>query len=424
MNLEGKSKRDIAQQVAGKNLKQAGYNGSVIAGTGFGKTRVLVNAAIEKVNNGQNRVLVLVPFDHLKDRFKTEFINVLGRTFGVYFWNTNVQTECYASIEKLDPTDYCMILGDEIHLGLTDRCMEFYRRAERLKIPMTFCTATLPEDPEYRKRLLNIAPPVYEITIDECVVQGFVAPYSIQCIGIDLTDEEAKKYKTVNANFGYWKGKLGLDAFRFANIILGNKKAYNKNMIEAALGFYRAIRQRKKIIDHAMNKVFMAKEVVNAIPGKKLVFGGDNEFTDLLHGSIDGSGVYHSKVPKKQRDAALDDFRTGRIDVLCSTKALNQGLDIPDASVGVICGLTSKSLTMIQRVGRLVRRDPADPDKTGNVVIVYVKDSQEEKWLHNSLKDIDASNVVWIDANEYLVEENNDPVLFQDTIDGPHENQI
>lgn len=424
MNLEGKSKRDIAQQVAGKNLKQAGYNGSVIAGTGFGKTRVLVNAAIEKVNNGQNRVLVLVPFDHLKDRFKTEFINVLGRTFGVYFWNTNVQTECYASIEKLDPTDYCMILGDEIHLGLTDRCMEFYRRAERLKIPMTFCTATLPEDPEYRKRLLNIAPPVYEITIDECVVQGFVAPYSIQCIGIDLTDEEAKKYKTVNANFGYWKGKLGLDAFRFANIILGNKKAYNKNMIEAALGFYRAIRQRKKIIDHAMNKVFMAKEVVNALPGKKLVFGGDNEFTDLLHGSIDGSGVYHSKVPKKQRDAALDDFRTGRINVLCSTKALNQGLDIPDASVGVICGLTSKSLTMIQRVGRLVRRDPADPDKTGNVVIVYVKDSQEEKWLHNSLKDIDASNVVWIDANEYLVEENNDPVLFQDTIDGPHENQI
>ena len=424
MNLEGKSKRDIAQQVAGKNLKQAGYNGSVIAGTGFGKTRVLVNAAIEKVNNGQNRVLVLVPFDHLKDRFKTEFINVLGRTFGVYFWNTNVQTECYASIEKLDPTDYCMILGDEIHLGLTDRCMEFYRRAERLKIPMTFCTATLPEDPEYRKRLLNIAPPVYEITIDECVVQGFVAPYSIQCIGIDLTDEEAKKYKTVNANFGYWKGKLGLDAFRFANIILGNKKAYNKNMIEAALGFYRAIRQRKKIIDHAMNKVFMAKEVVNALPGKKLVFGGDNEFTDLLHGSIDGSGVYHSKVPKKQRDAALDDFRTGRIDVLCSTKALNQGLDIPDASVGVICGLTSKSLTMIQRVGRLVRRDPADPDKTGNVVIVYVKDSQEEKWLHNSLRDIDASNVVWIDANEYLVEENNDPVLFQDTIDGPHENQI
>ena len=25
MNLEGKSKRDIAQQVAGKNFKQAGY---------------------------------------------------------------------------------------------------------------------------------------------------------------------------------------------------------------------------------------------------------------------------------------------------------------------------------------------------------------------------------------------------------------
>jgi hypothetical protein len=55
---------------------------------------------------------------------------------------------------------------------------------------------------------------------------------------------------------------------------------------------------------------------------------------------------------------------------------------------------------------------------------VYVKNSQEQKWLTNSLKDIDASNVVWIDANDYLVEEENDPVLFQDTIDGPHEKNI
>ena len=424
MELEGKSKRDIAQQIAGKNLKQAGYNGSVIAGTGFGKTRVLVNAGVEKVNNGPEKLLVLVPFDHLKDRFMTEFINVLGRTFGMYFWKANVQAECYASIDKLDPSEYCLILGDEIHLGLTDRCMEFYRKAERAGVPMTFCTATLPEDPEYRKRLLNIAPPVYEITIDECVAQGFVAPYTIECVGIELTEKEAAKYKTVNANFGFWKGKLGFDAFKFANIVLGNKKQYGKDMVEAALGFYRAIRQRKKIVDHAENKITMARLIVNTIEGKKLVFGGDNAFTDLLHQSINGSRVYHSKITDKNRKAALDDFRTGRTDVLCSTKALNQGLDIPDASVGVICGLTSKSLTMIQRVGRLVRRDPKDPEKTGRVVIVYVKNSQEQKWLTNSLKDIDASNVVWIDANDYLVEEESDPVLFQDTIDGPHEKNI
>ena len=423
MKLEGKNPRDIAQQSAVDAIVKARYKGSVIAGTGFGKTRVMVKTAIMRVNNGPEKVLVLVPFDHLKERFKTEFINVLGKTFGAYFWYNNVQAECYASIDKLDPEDYSLILGDEIHLGLTDRCMEFYRKAERFGVPMTFCTATLPEDDEYKKRLLNLAPPVYEITIDECVTRGFVAPYRIQCIGIELSESEKAKYKTVNANFGYWKGKLGFNAFNFAQEVLRNKSKYGKELTEAALGFYRAIRLRKKLVDHAEYKIEAAKNIVNEMGGKKLVFGGDNEFTDLLHSSIPGSSVYHSKVGKKSRDAAIDDFRTGRSEVLCSTKALNQGLDIPDAGVGIICGLTSKSLTMIQRVGRLVRRDPSDPDKTGHVIVVYVKNSQEEKWLRSSLQNIDASNVEWVDAEQYFMKED-DPVLLQDTADGPHEHSI
>ena len=70
---------------------------------------------------------------------------------------------------------------------------------------------------------------------------------------------------------------------------------------------------------------------------------------------------------------------------------LYQGLDVPDANMGIICGITSKSLPMIQRVGRLVR---FQEDKVGEIIILYVKDSQEEKWLKNSTKDLD--NVIWM----------------------------
>jgi superfamily II DNA or RNA helicase len=34
-------------------------------------------------------------------------------------------------------------------------------------------------------------------------------------------------------------------------------------------------------------------------------------------------------------------------------QALNQGFDIPNANIGIICGLTSKALSMVQRIGRL-----------------------------------------------------------------------
>tara|TARA_R110002012_G_scaffold94077_1_gene227944 strand:- start:42 stop:221 length:180 start_codon:yes stop_codon:yes gene_type:complete len=59
--------------------------------------------------------------------------------------------------------------------------------------------------------------------------------------------------------------------------------------------------------------------------------------------------------------------------------------------MGIICGITSKSLPMIQRVGRLVRFQEG---KTGEIIILYVKDSQEEKWLKNSTKNLD--NVNWM----------------------------
>ena len=76
--------------------------------------------------------------------------------------------------------------------------------------------------------------------------------------------------------------------------------------------------------------------------------------------------------------------------MLCSTKALNQGFDVPNANMGIICGITSKGLSMIQRVGRLVR---FQENKIGQIIILYVADSQEEKWLKSATKTL--KNVVW-----------------------------
>ena len=59
--------------------------------------------------------------------------------------------------------------------------------------------------------------------------------------------------------------------------------------------------------------------------------------------------------------------------------------------MGIICGLTSKSLSMIQRIGRLIRYKKG---KVGEIYILYVKDSQEEKWLKKSVKSLD--NIEWL----------------------------
>ena len=260
-----------------------------------------------------------------------------------------------------------------------------------------FLTATLPDNYLYRTRLYKIGPVVYTLTIDECVKKGLVAPYTIKCVSLSLTPEEKKKYKMVSKNYEYWRVKLGKkDAFSYAKMILAHAKEFEDPEIKAAIGFYRAIRQRKRIVDHAENKIKIAKLFSDSIKDRMLVFGGDNTFTDSVAAAISGSAVYHSKKSKKVKEAALKDFNSGEVNVLCSTKALNQGLDIPDVAVGLICGLTSKALTMIQRVGRLLRIDPNNPNKKGSVIVLYVKGSQEENWLRKSLKSINSNKILFV----------------------------
>lgn len=376
--------RDGAQKDAEEKIVGSGpvVRAAMLAGTGFGKTRVLCRAGHRL---SQGRLLVSVPFEHLKKRFRDEY-EMLGLDI------SNVDFVCHVSLNGTDMSLYDTLLVDEAHLALTDRCMEVYGS---WKGNLVMATATLPDDPFLAARLSTTCRIVYSISLDECVKRGYVAPYRVVCLSIELTEEERKLYKTVSANFGYWKGKLGLDPFNSAQYFL---KSGDSDQKKAALGFFRAIRQRKELVDHAANKLDVARSLCAALPGRKLVFGGDNTFSDMLHREIPDSGIYHSSLGKGKADSALQAFRDGGTDVLVSTKALNQGLDVPDASVGIICGLTSKSLTMVQRIGRLVRIDPKDPSKTGYVVVVYVKESQEEVWLKEALSKLSKAAVSWTDS--------------------------
>lgn len=199
--------------------------------------------------------------------------------------------------------------------------------------------------------------------------------------------------------FVHYKYKLGqFDAFNEAKRILASSNAGGHEKQWAVL-FYRAIRQRKAVVDFAANKITAIKQIVLANLNKRiLTFSGANDFTDQVCDALSPFALaYHSKKRKKEKENALSSFKEGKVNVLCSTKALNQGFDVPDADYGIICGLTSKSLTMIQRVGRLLR---FQEEKIGKIVVLYIKDTQEEKWLKSAVKGL--TNVNWVDKLTHI----------------------
>ena len=365
------------------------FTGSIIAGTGFGKSRCGVIAVGKSLDtNTDAKGLVLVPTNQLQEQFKEEFIK-----WGYEHILDRVDILCYASAYKIENEHYHVVVCDEIHLGLSPEYRKFF---ENNTWDRLLCmTATLPEEFEYKEILFGLAPTVYKISLDKCVELGLVSPYQIICIPVELTTVEEQEYKKANNTFVYAKYCLGqFDAFDRAKHIMGSGKHTASNADKAAAAqFYRSIRARKAVVDHADNKIaWLQKIVIKNIGEKILVFGGSNEFTNRLADATETfSSIYHSGRTKKQKEKALADFRSGDKPVLCSTKALNQGFDVADATMAVICGLTSKALTMIQRVGRIIRYQE---DKIGKIYVLYVKDSQEEKWLKSSVRKLD--NVTWL----------------------------
>jgi len=388
MSVTNHKVKNEYQQKALNVWRNAGYKGSIICGTGFGKSRVGVLAVAHTINNFtcSSGALVLVPTVQLQDQFKEEF-----EKWGHEHILDDVEIVCYQSAYKYVGKHYDIVICDEVHLGLSPEYRKFFSNNTYDKL---LCmTATLPEENEYKLHLFSLAPTIFTITLDECVDLELVSPYKLICVPLALTDEEKSKYKSINNKFVYWKYKLGdFDAFNTAKQILADSNATPQDKM-AASRFFACIRERKKIVDFASGKIEKLKQLVAENEDKKiLVFGGANAFTDILtEATAPMSLAYHSKKTVKQRREALQKFKDGDINVLCSTKALNQGLDIPNASVGVICGLTSKSLTMIQRLGRLIR---FEKDKEGTIYILYVKDSQEEKWLRKSVETL--KNITWL----------------------------
>ena len=376
--------KDAEQKKALNAWAKSGYMGSILAGTGFGKSRCGVLAAAHVLETYGGRGLVLVPTTQLQDQFKQEFLK-----WGKEEVLDSLDIICYQSAHKLQGEKYSIVICDEIHLGLSPVYRKFF---ENNTFDRLLCmTATMPEEDEYRELLINLAPINYLISLDKCVELGLVAPYEIYCVPVKLTEEETKAYKDANNLFVQAKYRLGgFDAFNNAQMIISGRAPGDK---AAAAMFYKGIRDRKTVVQHAVAKKEHAKTIISDYAGKKvLVFSGTNAFTDEMSDHL-GGVAYHSGKTKKQRKSILEEFKSGESKVLCSTKALNQGFDVPDSEVGIIAGLESKALPMIQRIGRLLR---LSEDKVGKIFILYVQDSQEEKWLKNAVFNL--HNINWLNS--------------------------
>lgn len=104
----------------------------------------------------------------------------------------------------------------------------------------------------------------------------------------------------------------------------------------------------------------------------------------LIPGSEILSSSGAAKKTPKNRERYLNQMRDRKLMCIIATSLLDEGVDVPAASVGIFAGGGKSSTRELQRVGRVIRRDPNDPNKDCAWIEEFYDHS---RWLNNHAKE-------------------------------------
>ena len=298
--------RGIVQREAKWAVIDNGGRGMVILPTGSGKSKVAVDLAKHYYDRPSIEFSLIVPTEKLRDvSWQEEF----------YKWNAhdmwcNTTGLCYASASKVKEKNLGLLILDEAH-NITELSSEFFSNNQVEHV--VALTATKPTDQTKLKIFqdLNI-PIVYELSLDDAVRLGFVAPYKIKVILTTLNNVDkdvvggAKKapfMTTESAMYTYLSNNL-------------QKAQFNKSPQGKAIYKFATMR-RMHFIHKLKSKHAVTKYILdNLIPqdDRAIIFAANIENSEAF-----GPDFFHSK----STSVAYEAFKNEEINRLYCVKAVN-----------------------------------------------------------------------------------------------------
>src|ERR687897_1718354 len=358
------------QQKALDNWTEAGKRGCVVLPTGSGKTVIGVKA-IEMVNSAS---IVIVPTIDLMDQWTSvlskyfpdiKIGNLDGGTDEIEPITVSTYDSAYIRAAALG-NKFALIIFDEVH----HLAAPGYRSiAEQFASPFRLgLTATIEREDELHKDFPRlVGGVVFQAHASELAKDKHLASYEIERRQVDMLPEELEKY---NKNFGIYQvslKKVGLrmqyaGAFRRLIMMSGRSRAARE-----------AVLARNKAMDIALNsrsKIEELKKILAEKRGQKtIIFTQHNKLVYDISDRFLIPLITH-KSSKQEGHDALSGFKDGRYNVIVTSKVLDEGVDVPDAELGIILSGTGSSREFIQRLGRLLRPKPDSNMKAKLIEII------------------------------------------------------
>lgn len=334
--------------------REAGRRGVVILPTGAGKS-LLAQLAIEQTGRA---TLVVVPtidlmnqwYDLLLATFQAE-VGLIG---GGYFETGAITVTTYASAFR-----FMERLGDRFGLIVYDECHHLpssvYRYAAELAIaPFRLGLTATPERADGGDELLEelVGPIVYRRQAREFAGE-YLADYSVMRVHVDLSAEERAAYERERGVFRAFLadrriGLSGVDGWQRFIMESARSEAGRRAMF--------AYRESKRIALGTDAKLRVLAEILQRHRHERvIVFTAENEMVYRISERFLVPAITH-ETPIKERRDWLERFNAGEVLALATSKVLNEGVNIPAASVAVVLSGSGSTREHIQRLGRILRK--------------------------------------------------------------------
>jgi superfamily II DNA or RNA helicase len=232
-------------------------------------------------------------------------------------------------------------------------------------------TGTLDQVSEFNLNNILSIKPIYNYSFAQAVKDKIIADYKITCIGLELDDTE--EIYTISKDLPLVTEKV---AYEYWNKLYNNAVRLQKF---SSLKFY--MMKRKDIIYGSKTKIEITKQLVED-EKRCLIFSARQEVADQL-----GDTQFHSKAKK-----GLELFKSSKKNKLSVISMVSMGITISNLKTAIFNQMKSVEALALQQAARILNLEDG---KEAKIVIVYLKNTQDEIWVKSAVEGFDKTKVIW-----------------------------
>ncbi|MBI4785401.1 MAG: DEAD/DEAH box helicase [Oscillatoriophycideae cyanobacterium NC_groundwater_1537_Pr4_S-0.65um_50_18] len=346
------------QQEALAAWKEAGRRGVVVLPTAAGKT-YLAQMAMQATPRS---TLITVPtLDLMHQWYASLLVTFPDAEIGLLGGGSRDRTAILVATYD-SAAIHAESLGNRYALLICDEChhlpSDFNRViAEYAIAPYRLGLTATPDRSDGRHVDLDtlLGATVYHRTAEDLAGTA-LAHHEIIQLKVELSPLERQRYDYLTA--------LRNDFLQRSNIWLGSMQGWQRFVqasaqSQAGRRAMLAHREARAIALGTEGKLrILAELLAQHHPEQTLIFTNDNATVYRISQEFLIPALTH-QTPVKERHEILQNFREGKYKTLVASHVLNEGVDVPEASVAILLSGTGSAREYIQRLGRVLRKGQA-----------------------------------------------------------------